>query len=278
MNVEPTRATLGALITDVDLSPLDAGTWSQIEAAFLEYGLLIFPGQQISEAAQTSLAERFGKIEQLAPDRSVISISNQRPDGATLDQDDHIMHVLQGNEQWHTDSTYMPLAAKAGMLSAKVVPSSGGGTEWADMRAAYDALDEAMRARIENLSAYHSLHHSHAKLGHKAESGASYGFHDGDPPLRPLVKRHPVTGRRALCIGRHAYGIPGLQAEESEQLLEELVRFACQPPRTYLHQWQVGDLAIWDNRCLLHRARPYDYTELRSLNATRIAGDPASES
>ena len=98
-----------------------------------------------------------------------------------------------------------------------------------------------------------------------------------DPPLRPLVKTHPVTGRPSLYIGRHAYGIPGLPADESEKLLDELVAFACRPPRTFRHSWQPGDVVIWDNRCVLHRARPWDHREPRVMHHTRVAGDPATE-
>ena len=116
----------------------------------------------------------------------------------------------------------MPLAAKASVLSAQVVPSAAGETEWADMRAAYDALDEATRRRIAGLSAYHSLYHSQAKIGHVVQTGAGYGFHTKGAPLRPLVKVHPVTGRPALFIGRHAYGITGLDEAESEKLLSDL--------------------------------------------------------
>jgi alpha-ketoglutarate-dependent taurine dioxygenase len=98
-----------------------------------------------------------------------------------------------------------------------------------------------------------------------------------DAPVRPLVKVHPVTGRRSLFIGRHAYGIPGLEPEESVQLLDELVRFACQPPRVHRHRWQPGDVAVWDNRCVLHRARPFDPGEARYMVHTRVAGDVATE-
>ena len=106
----------------------------------------------------------------------------------------------------------------------------------------------------------------------------TYGYEGHAPPLRPLVKRHPVTGRRSLFIGRHAYGIPGLGESESERLLDELLAFACQPPRTFQHCWQTGDVAIWDNRCVLHRARPFDPSQPRVMHHTRIAGDPATES
>src|SRR5262249_53303151 len=104
-----------------------------------------------------------------------------------------------------------------------------------------------------------------------------YGFHTKGAPLRPLVKMHPVTGRLALFIGRHAYAIPGLTEAESEKLLSDLVDFACRPPRTYAHWWQPGDVVIWDNRCVLHRARPYADREPRVMRHTRVAGDPATE-
>ena len=171
----------------------------------------------------------------------------------------------------------MPLAAKASVLSAQVVPSAGGETAWADMRAAYDALDEDKKERIDGLSAYHSLYQSQAKIGYIVETGAGYGYHNKGAPLRPLVKTHPVTGRKSLFIGRHAYRIPMLDDAEAQELLDELVTFACQPPRIYAHGWQPGDVIIWDNRCVLHEARPYDFNEVRIMRHTRVAGDPASE-
>ena len=122
------------------------------------------------------------------------------------------MKLLAGNEGWHTDSSYMPLSAKASVLSARVVPSSGGQTQWADPRAAYDALDQSMKDRIEDLTAYHSYFYSQAKLGHEVEAGAGYGFFEGEPPLRPLVKEHPETARLALYIGRHAGRIVGMDS------------------------------------------------------------------
>ena len=277
LKIEATGATLGATVTGVDLATLDDATWAAVEHAFHTHAVLIFPRQYLDDAAQIAFARRFGNIERLAADRDIVPISNQRADGTLLKDDEHGMQVMRGNEGWHTDSSYMQLAAKASVLSAHVVPSRGGETEWADMRAAYDALDELTRARIANLAAYHSLRYSQARIGHQASTGASYGFHDESPPLRPLVKVHPVTSRKSLFIGRHAYGIVGLAPDESEKLLDELVTFACQPPRTYQHAWQPGDLVIWDNRCVLHRARPFDHREPRVMRHTRIAGETASE-
>lgn len=277
LTVTPTEATLGAIVTGVDLANLNDAGWADIERAFLASAVLIFPGQQLNDAAQIGFGRRFGAIEQLVADREIVPISNQLADGTLMKDDEVGMQLMRGNEGWHTDSSYMPLAAKASVLSARVVPSAGGQTEWADMRAAYDALDEATKARIATLSAYHSLYYSQGRIGHKAERGSSYGFHTHEPPLRPLVKVHPVTWRKSLFIGRHAYGIPGLTPEESEKLLDELVTFACQAPRTYRHAWQPGDVVVWDNRCVLHRACPFDHREARVMKHTRVSGDPASE-
>jgi alpha-ketoglutarate-dependent taurine dioxygenase len=186
------------------------------------------------------------------------------------------MSILRGNEGWHTDSSYMPIAAKASMLSAHVVPPRGGATEWADMRAAYDALPFETKAKIDGLAAHHSLVYSQRRAGETPVEGA-YGIHDGPAPLRPLVKVHPVTGRPALFIGRHAHAIPGLGEEESETLLDELLAFACRTPRVYTHHWAVGDLVVWDNRCVLHRAQPWDWSEPRVMQHTRVTGDPVTE-
>jgi len=272
--------TFGAVVTNVAVSRLEAADWLAIENAFHEYALLVFPDQHLTAEEQTVFGRRFGEIENLVPGRSdypSVPLSNQKPDGSILTPDEHAFKVLRGNEGWHTDSTYMPLASKAALLSAVVIPEEGGETEWADMRAAYEALSDEKKAQIADLSAYHSLYYSQEQAGFKMETGTGYGYHTMGAPLRPLVKVHPVTSRRALYTGRHAYGIPGLSEAASETLLSELVEFACQPPRTYQHRWKVGDIVVWDNRCLLHRARPYDVSQARIVRATRIAGDPETE-
>jgi alpha-ketoglutarate-dependent taurine dioxygenase len=174
----------------------------------------------------------------------------------------------------------MPVQAKGAVFSAEIVPATGGETAWADMRAAYDALAPAMRDKIAHLSAFHSLHYSQAKLGQSVKDNneyVAYGFSVKDPPFRPLVKTHPETGRKTLAIGRHAYGIPELEPAESERLLESLCAEACQAPRTYAHSWTPGDVVVWDNRCLMHRACPWDMREPRVMYHSRIAGDPETE-
>ena len=279
LTVTPIDATLGAVVTGVDLASLDDASWEEIHSAFLTYGVLVFPDQSLDEESQGAFARRFGRIEKLSSRQTggTVQFSNQKPDGTLMQPDEERYRILKGNEGWHTDSTYMPLAAKASMLMALVVPPKGGETEFADMRAGYDALDADTRRTLEGLSAYHSLYYSQARLGYRHTTDNLYGFHDKGAPLRRIIKTHPETGRKSIYTGRHAYGIPGMSAAESESLLDGLMAEACQPPRTYLHRWTPGDLAVWDNRCLMHRARPYNTDHPRVLRASRIAGEPESE-
>jgi alpha-ketoglutarate-dependent taurine dioxygenase len=274
-DIRPLGATFGAVVTGLKLAALDDTTWRDLHAAWLEYALLIFPEQHLSRDEQIAFAKRFGPLEfELAP------LSNVKADGSLIAETSDVIKVLKGNMGWHCDSTYMPIQAKGAVFSALVVPNSGGQTGWADMRAAYDALDDDLRAKVEKLAAYHSLRYSQSKMGHLPKPGSDYngyGFHDGPVPLRPLVKVHPETGRKSLVIGRHAHNIPGMDVGESERFLQELVDFACRPPRIYHHEWTAGDAVIWDNRCLLHQATPWDMSEPRVMWHSRIAGDPVSE-
>ncbi|MGH7780090.1 MAG: TauD/TfdA dioxygenase family protein [Candidatus Binataceae bacterium] len=279
-DIEALDATFGAVVTGVKLAALDDATSRDLHDAWLKYALLIFPGQHLSRDEQIAFAKRFGPLEfERAP------ISNLKADGTLIvDQDSDVIKVLKGNMGWHCDSTYMPVQAKGAVFCAEIVPSAGGDTGWADMRAAYDALDDNLRAKVERLAAYHSLRYSQAKLGHQprpqkdGSDYSGYGFHDGPVPLRPIVKIHPETGRKSLVIGRHAHNIPTMDESESERFLQELVDFACRPPRIYHHKWTAGDAVIWDNRCLLHQATPWDMTKPRVMWHSRIAGDPATES
>lgn len=275
--VDPLDATFGATITGIELATIDGDSFARLYDTWLEYGLLVFPGQHLSNEEQVAFAQRFGELE-----FDLAAITNVRKDGTVREErkEDEIVQVLKGNMGWHMDSTYVPVQAKGAVFTAHTVPSRGGETAWADMRAAYEALDDATRDRISGLSAHHSLHYSQGKIGHKpkkTDDYSGYGLDVEEPPLRPLVKVHPETGRPALLIGRHAYGIPGLSADESEALLQELVDFACQPPWIHEHSWSVGDAVLWDNRRLLHQARPWDMSEPRVMYHARIAGDPATE-
>ena len=278
INIPPfAHTTFGANVTGVDLNALAECDWLQILEAFHAHAALVFPGQGLNAEAQTAFGRRFGDIEPVREAGKSFGISNRKSDGSFYATEDFRFKALRGNEGWHLDSTYMPVAAKAGLLSAIEVPSTGGETELADTRAAYAALAPETQHEIADLQAFHSLYASQAKIGHKVETGAGYGYHGDGAPLRPIVKVHPITGRKSLCIGRHAHRIPGMDDADAQALLDKLLESTCQAPRVYTHHWTPGDLIIWDNRCVLHRARPYDFNEPRVLQGTRIAGDPASE-
>ena len=276
-------AAFGAVVRGVRLAALSDPEWTAIHGAWLERGLLVFPGQHLSREEQVGFARRFGPIEKLGPG-DIVPISNVTASGKVRDyapgEWDDVMKVLVGNMSWHADSTYMPVMARGAVFSAEVTPAEGGETSFADMCAAYDALDEGTRARVEGLSARHSLRYSQSRLGHVHGEGSAYsgyGMTEEGAPLRPLVKVHPETGRKSLLIGRHAHAIPGLDPGESERFLEDLVAWACQPPRVVTHRWAPGDVVVWDNRRLLHRALPWDMSLPRVMWHVRLRGDEVAE-
>jgi len=279
MQITPVEGkTFGAVVTDVKLDDLDDTGFREIKTAFLQYGFLLFPAQFLSDEDNVAFGKRFGELE-----FGALPMSNQRrlEDGSwgeMIEVDTQRMRTNIGNEAWHTDSTYRPLSSKCAMLSAVNVPDEGGETELADMRAAYAALDQATRDRIAGLSAFHSTQYSQANDVGDFPPQDEKSIYHGEAYLRPLVKVHPETGVKSLFIGRHAFCIPGLARAESRGLLKSLLEFAVSDEaRIYRHRWQAGDTLLWDNRCLLHRAMPYDYSRPRVLLGTRIAGEPESE-
>ena len=177
----------------------------------------------------------------------------------------------------------MPVQALGAVFTADIVPDEGGLTGWADMRAAYDALDVHTQEKVDTLSAFHSYYYSQGRDGYlpndQNDDGTynAYGFHDGEACLRPLVKVHPVTKMPNLLIGRHAHNVTGMEEDESVEFMDGLNEFACNESRTYFHDWQEGDAVVWDNRRLMHRVTPYDMSKPRRMWHTRIAGDPKTE-
>jgi alpha-ketoglutarate-dependent taurine dioxygenase len=269
------------VVTGIDLATITEDDFSELYSAWLDYALLIFPRQHLGVSEQISFARRFGDLTE---GLEAAEISNVLPDGSLRDApDDDMMKIIRGNMHWHQDNTYMPIQAKGAVFSAKVVPRSQGDTAFCDLRAAWSALEESMRQKLASLSAHHSLAHSQRQLGEDTKTEDSeyigYGLNLDEVPLRPLMKIHPETGQPSLAVGRHAYGIPGLSEAESARLLAELIEFAVgDERRVYQHRWQAGDAVVWDNRCLLHRACPWDYAEPRVMLHSRIAGDPETES
>ena len=278
MRVEPLKKSFGAKVYDLRIPELGTEQLDEIYSLWLKYALLIFPEQNINNDQQINFAKNFGALEfDLSP------ISNVRGDGSIRDaNDDDIVKSLRGNMEWHHDSTYMPIQAKGAVFTAHTVPSKGGETGWADMRAAYDNLGENMKNKIEDLSAFHSYEWSQKeRFGHKDPKVSefnSYGFDIDPKPLRPLVKTHSETGRRCLTIGRHINKIPGMSDLEAQNLAKELEQYACSNDNwVYHHSWTEGDAVIWDNRCLMHQACMWDLNEARVMYHSRIEGDPIAE-
>ena len=277
MHIEPSGATLGATIRDIDLAALDDHAFAAIEQCWHRYAVLVFPGQALSDEAQLAFTRRFGRLERglkRSSGAGLGRLSNVNRDGGVVGEQDIQARFQRGNQDWHSDSSYKRVGAKASILAAHVVPEEGGETEWADMRAAWDALDEDVQGWLATRTAVHSYRFSHAWHG-------GLEILDEDdlqrlPPVEhPLLRVHPASGRRSLFVGRHASHILGEPVESSRRLLRDLTAAACQPPRTWSHRWQPGDIAIWDNRCVLHRGRPWPPEQARVMARSTVAGDDA---
>src|SRR5215470_6351875 len=283
--VTPLCPRFAATITDVDLSkPIDKDLHREIERVMDAYAVCVLPGQHLEDEQQIAFSRFYGPLEvspgigrkpgAISPTarirhREIFDISNLDQDGGILGERNPRASFMLGNELWHTDSSFRRESATWSMLHAKVVPPAGGETEFADTRAAYDALPDAMKRKLEGLVAEHSLWHSRSKLGGYVPTEEE---HKSYPSARhKVVRRHPGSGRNALYIAAHASHIVGMPVEEGQALLHELMEFATQPQFVYCHKWQVGDLVIWDNRCTMHRATPFDATdEVRDLRRTTI--------
>ena len=280
MQITPCNATLGAEVSGVDLrQPLSDSEFAQIEAAWHQYAVLLFRGQHLSDEHHLAFTRRFGRLELgIRRNGSNLSrLSNVDKEGKVAPPSSLQARFLVGNTYWHSDSSYKHVGSKASLLAAHVVPTVGGETEWADMRAAYDVLDPEMKNWLEGKIAVHSYEYSHKPFGGMEILGAEELKHLV-PVEHPVVKVHPATGRKNLFVGRHASHILGENLEESRTLLQRLTDEGAQPPRTWKHRWQPGDLVIWDNRCVLHRGHRWPDDQARIMVRTTVAGDDPANS
>jgi alpha-ketoglutarate-dependent 2,4-dichlorophenoxyacetate dioxygenase len=247
----------------------DDATLNEIRAGMDEYGVLVLHGQQFTNEEQLSFAQRLdGQLNRnrvLTRSRfendALVDISNVDETGEVMDTYARRRMYNLGNRLWHTDASFNELRGRYSMLHARVVPEVGGDTEFCDLRAAYDTLPEAMKAQIEGLKAHHSVMHSRATLGFddfsKEESQKLEGA------IHPLVHTIPGSGRKSLYIASHASRIVDWPVPDGRLLLLDLRDHAVQHEFRYTHQWQIGDLVIWDNRCTMHRGLPYEDTRYR---------------
>ena len=271
-------------VDGVDLRvPLTPDQVAAIEAGMDQYAVLVFHDQPITDEQQLAFSRNFGSIERseggnlTKPGERRLSaemndISNLDRDNKLLGRDDRRRMFNLGNQLWHSDSAFRATPAKYSLLSARVIPATGGNTEFADMRAAYDALDPETKAEVEDLVCEHSLLYSRGLLGFTEftpEERAMFA-----PVQQVLVRRHPVTGRKSLFLASHAGTILGRPMPEARAFLRDLTEHATQRQFVHVHRWRAHDLVMWDNRQTMHRARRYRETsEVRDMRRTTVAGD-----
>jgi alpha-ketoglutarate-dependent 2,4-dichlorophenoxyacetate dioxygenase len=280
LKLTPLHPILAAEASGIDLRETpDAATCAAVHAAMDRYGVLVFRDQRIDDDQQMAFGSALGPLEQ---GRGVVDIEKQRLkykqmadisnidlDGQLLAADDRRRMFNLGNQLWHSDSSFKATPAKYSMLHARSIPPEGGNTEFADMRAAWDALPEARQRELENLVTEHSLIFSRGQLGFTEFTDKERA--EFAPVRQRLVRRHPGSGRRSLYLSSHIGRILGWPTPEAMALIRELVEFATQRAFVYAHAWRQWDLVIWDNRCTMHRARPFaDKTYARDMRRVTL--------
>lgn len=274
LQFRPLHPAFAAEVTGIDLrqppTPVDVAA---INRGMDQYAVLVIRNQPITQDQQMTFTKAFGPLDLgfkkvsnvhgRLQHRELADISNLAEDGQVASRDHYRIVNNMANQLWHSDSSFQNPSARYSMLHCVVTPSKGGQTEFADLRAAYDGLPEDLKAEIEHLKAEHFVFHSRFMLG---DTNYRQDVLDAMPPVEwPLVRTHPGSGRRLLFVGAHARQIVGLTVPEGRMLLSDLLEHATQPAYVYRHEWQPGDLVIWDNRSTLHRGRRYNLDEKREL-------------
>ena len=269
ISVYPVTPQFAAEIGEVDLSqPLGAETLDEVRAAFARYAVVIFPAQNLTGDQHLEFAALFGPLERsiqvalkgekLRITERLADIANMDADGKVWKADSRLRQFQMGNRLWHTDSSFKAPTAYTSMLYARSIPPIGGHTEFADLRAAYDALPAARKQQIAELIAQHSIMFSRAKLGFTEFTDTERA--NFAPVRRPLIRTIPQSGRQSLYLASHVGHIEGMPDAEATALMQELTEFATQRQFVYTHRWRVGDLVMWDNRCTMHRGTEFDDT------------------
>lgn len=283
ISIQPVTPEFVAEIGDVDLARLTAAVFAEIEAAFNRYAVLVFRCQPISEEQQLAFAKYFGELEfspqpfvQTPGDKRRIGvgmqdISNLDENGKLLTHTDNRRLINLANQFWHTDSTFKRTPAKMSMLTAQSVSPTGGETEFADMRAAWDALPAARREPLEGLIAEHDYFRTRLMVGLDPDSISPERRASRPAVPQVLIRTHPANGRKSLYLASHITKIYGMDDAAARRLVDELTEHATQPAVTYQHHWAVGDVVLWDNRCTMHRGRPFDESLPRAMRRATVS-------
>ena len=279
LTLSPLHPVFVAEVQGLDLrQSIDPAAAAQVEAALDESAVLVFRDQVLDESQQMAFTRALGPVDmgllKVLQRRSrfkeagMIDISNVDLESQILTRDDPRLITMLANQLWHSDSSFKQPAAKYSLLLACIVPEQGGETEFADMRAAYEALPDTIKAEIEGLVAEHSAFHSRIQLGDQQYTPADLAKY---PTVAwPIVRIHPGSQRKTLFIGAHATHLVGWPVPEGRLLLAELLEHATQRQFVYRHTWRPGDLVIWDNRAVLHRGRRYDLSLRRELRRSTV--------
>jgi len=286
VSIRPLHPVFVGEVAGIDCrEPLSPDEVAAIEAGMDEYGVLVFRDQRITDAEQIAFTRHFGELEsyntpghirkredsRLGP--GMADFSNLDKAGNIMSDENRVWFFKLGDRLWHSDSSFRPVPAKYSLLSGRILPSWGANTEFADMRAAYDALDPRTKAQVEDLVCEHSLIYSRAAIGFTEltpEEVAAFR-----PVRQRLVRTHPVTGRKSLFLASHAGAIVGWTVPEARMFLRDLTEHATQREFVYSHSWRPYDLVMWDNRVTMHRARRFDRNEIRDVRRTTLAGTEA---
>ncbi|HEV8583974.1 MAG TPA: TauD/TfdA family dioxygenase [Methylomirabilota bacterium] len=270
-------------VSGVDISrPLTPEEAAAIDAGMARHAVLVFHEAHLTDEQQMAFTQNFGRLEDARggnitrPEDKRLQVgmndvSNLDKNGRPMERDSRLRLFNLGNMLWHSDSSFRPIPAKYSLLSARVVNPVGGNTEYADMRAAYDALDASTKTLIEDLICEHSLMYSRGSLGmldYTEEEKAMFR-----PVRQRLVRTHPVTGRKSLYLSSHAGAILGMPTPEARVLLRDLTEHATQPQFVYVHRWRQWDFVMWDNQRTMHRVRRYDDDQPRDMRRTTLAGE-----
>jgi alpha-ketoglutarate-dependent 2,4-dichlorophenoxyacetate dioxygenase len=269
-------------VSGIDITrTLTAAQAAELEAGMDRYAVLVYHDQHFTDDGQKAFSTNFGPLENTSTgsvitpagrrlDAFMADVSNLGVDHKPLARDDRRRLFNLGNQLWHSDSSYKAVPSKYSLLSGRVVVDAGGNTEFADMRAAYDALDDATKVEIEDLVCEHSLMYSRGTLGFTELSDEEKRMFS--PVRQRLVRTHPVTGRKSLYLSAHIGTIIGWPMPEARAFIRHLTEHAVQPRFTFSHKWRQHDLVMWDNRTTMHRVRRFDETLIRDMRRTTVAG------
>ena len=268
-------------VSGIDITqPLTTAQAAELEAGMDRYAVLVYRDQRFTDEQQKAFSRNFGSLEDTASativtgrrlDADMADVSNLGVDHKPLARDDRRRLFNLGNQLWHSDSSFKAIPAKFSLLSGRIVVDTGGNTEFADMRAAYDALDDRTKTEIEDLVCEHSLIYSRGLLGFTDITDDERRTFK--PVRQRLVRTHPASGRKSLYLSSHIGTIVGWPMPEARAFIRDLMEHAVQPRFTYSHKWRQFDFVMWDNRSTMHRVRRFDETKIRDMRRTTVAGD-----